>query len=222
MTAMKLARLWPTYVAQMHYDFPELNARLRELAYEIKAEANREGPFFFSRRKSNCFRDYRDPALGKLGQIVCEAVRGYIQQIYEDTTPYKLTIAGWPMIQPHGHHVPAHHHVGSHIAACYYVDVPPVVKDAPIAHSGALVLLDPRATNRDWEPAGRVKEMKYFIVDVTEGLLVLFPGYLIHTVNPWHGSGDRIMYAMNVNVLKDGVDEPAIDESELLASDAAG
>jgi hypothetical protein len=31
-----------------------------------------------------------------------------------------------------------------------------------------------------------------------EGLLILFPGWLSHSVEPWHGSSERISVAMNI------------------------
>jgi hypothetical protein len=33
-----------------------------------------------------------------------------------------------------------------------------------------------------------------------EGLMVLFPGWLSHSVEPWQGGGERISVAMNVRV----------------------
>jgi len=217
MNTMKLTALWPSVIAQRRYDLPGLHRRLRELAYEIKADTEKAGPFFFTRRKTNCFRDYSDPALTELGALVCGAIRDYLKHLYDDPAMLRLTISGWPMVQPYGQYVPAHHHIGSHLAVCYYVDVPPIESDPPMERSGALMLHDPRPSNRDWEPSGKNRELKYFMIDVAEGLLVIFPGYLMHSVHPWYGKGDRVMYAMNINLHKDGVDEPAIDEAELLA-----
>jgi hypothetical protein len=34
------------------------------------------------------------------------------------------------------------------------------------------------------------------------GLLILFPAWLSHSVEPWEGSGDRISVAMNIRAGK--------------------
>jgi hypothetical protein len=34
-----------------------------------------------------------------------------------------------------------------------------------------------------------------------DGLLVLFPGWLSHSVEPWQGSGERISVAMNIRAV---------------------
>lgn len=215
----RIWRAWPTVVWAQVYDRPELDRALVPLAHQIATDAARDGKYFFSRRKGNCFRDRQDDALRDLGRLAFAGVRDYLGRVYgaEEAAP-RLEIAGWPMVQPYGHAVPAHHHVGSHLTAIYYCAVPPVRADTPIPNSGHLILHDPRAANRDWEPRGTLaREFKYFEVAVETGLLVIFPGYVMHSVQPWFGAAPRVCYAMNIMVHRAYLEEPGMPEADFEA-----
>ena len=215
MTAPKIFQAWPTIIAAEAHHRPEMDEALSTLAHRIAADTARDGSYFFSRRKTNCFRDYTDPALRDLGRLAFRAIRSYLQDVYAEEKPPRLEISGWPMVQPYGHNVPAHHHIGSHLSAVYYCDVPRLRPDTPIQNSGALVLHDPRAVNRDWEPAGALaREFKYFEIPVKTGLLVIFPGYIMHSAQPWFGDAPRICYAMNFMAHRDALEEPPLAEHD--------
>lgn len=209
---------WPTVIWAQRFAQPELNHALVSLAHTITAETARDGSYFFERRKANCFRDYQDEALRDLGRLAFDNATRYLATVYEETAQPRLELSGWPMVQPYGHGVPAHHHIGSHLTGIYYCDVPAVRADAPIKNSGHLILHDPRAANRDWEPVGaRSREFKYFEVAVETGLLVIFPGYVMHSVQPWFGDAPRVCYAMNLMVHRPHLEEPGVTQAEFEA-----
>ncbi len=214
----QIFRAWPTTVwARLHHE-TDLDRELIRLAHRISADGGLDDAYFFARHKANCFREYDDPALLRLGRLAFAGVRDYLARVYgEEATP-RLEISGYPMVQPYGHGVPAHHHIGSHLTSVYYCDVPVVPTDVPIRNSGHLILHDPRAVNRDWEPVGAVsREFKYFEVAVETGLLLIFPGYVMHSVQPWFGERPRVCYAMNFMAHKSGIEEPGISQSDFEA-----
>ncbi|MBM3548928.1 MAG: hypothetical protein FJX54_18450, partial [Alphaproteobacteria bacterium] len=102
----RIWRAWPTVVWAQVYDRPELDRALVPLAHQIATDAARDGKYFFSRRKGNCFRDRQDDALCDLGRLAFAGIRDYLGRIYgaEEAAP-RLEIAGWPMVQPYGHAV---------------------------------------------------------------------------------------------------------------------
>jgi hypothetical protein len=214
----QIFRAWPTTVWARKFHRPDLNRALAPLAQRIVAETRMDGGYFFSRRKMNCFRDYADAALLELGRLAFAGIGEYLAEVYDEPSRPRLEISGWPMVQPYGHGIPAHHHIGSHLTAIYYCDVPPLPARAPIRNSGCLILHDPRAANRDWEPVGRAsREFKYFEIAVETGLLLIFPGYVTHSVQPWFGEAPRICFAMNVMVHRAHVEEPCISQDDFEA-----
>lgn len=214
----QIIRAWPTVIWANRLRLPELDRALVPLAHRIVADTARPGTYFFSRRKANCFRDYTEEALRDLGRLTFEAVERYLATIYCEADRPRLELSGWPVVQPYGHAVPAHHHIGAHLTAVYYCDVPPVRADSPIGNSGQLVLHDPRAANRDWEPAGTLsREFKYLEVAVETGLLLILPGYVMHSVQPWFGDRPRVCYAMNVMVHRPQFEEPPVTQSDFEA-----
>lgn len=74
----------------------------------------------------------------------------------------------WASVHPPGSHHPAHHHVNSAISGVLYIDVP--------AGSGDIVFEDPRGA---LPPFG-----KSLHLTPTAGDLILFPGYVMHRVEP--------------------------------------
>jgi len=68
-----------------------------------------------------------------------------------------------------------------------------------------LVLHDPRmpglrmhAPNLRFKDAGEELLVK---IAPSEGRMVLFPGWLSHSVEPWEGSGTRISVALNIRAV---------------------
>ncbi len=214
----QIFQAWPTTIWAQRFSLPDLDRGLVPLAHRIATDTGVDGAYFFNRRKSNCFRDYADASLLELGHLVFASIGDYLSRTYDDPSHPRLEISGWPMVQPYGHGVPAHHHIGSHLTAIYYCDVPRLPPEAPIRNSGTLILHDPRAVNRDWEPVGAVsREFKYFEVAVETGLLLIFPGYVMHSVQPWFGERPRICYAMNIMVHQPHLEEPGLTQDDFEA-----
>ena len=88
-----------------------------------------------------------------------------------------------------------HIHGGTYWSAVYYVR-------AGEGEGGQLVLHDPRMPAlRMHAPGLRFKDAGPDVrttIEPKSGLMVLFPAWLLHSVEPWQGDGHRISVAMNI------------------------
>lgn len=109
--------------------------------------------------------------------------------------PPRWTVEAWANVSESGAFNMPHVHGGTFWSAVYYVSVGK-------GEGGQLVLHDPRMPAlRMHAPgvrfAGAGPELKAEI-SPKAGLMVLFPGWLSHSVEPWEGSAERISIAMNI------------------------
>jgi uncharacterized protein (TIGR02466 family) len=88
-----------------------------------------------------------------------------------------------------------HIHGGCFWSAVYYVR-------AGDGEGGQLVLHDPRMPSlRMHAPGLRFKDAGPDVraeIQPKSGLIILFPAWLSHSVEPWQGEGHRISVAMNI------------------------
>jgi uncharacterized protein (TIGR02466 family) len=99
-----------------------------------------------------------------------------------------LSIKGWANVSRRGNY----HRI------VYYVSVGSDAADYPL--SGLLELLDPRPFTEMIPTPGDPFGQKLVIKPET-GMIVIFPSWMYHFVNPYHGEGERISVAFNVAVV---------------------
>jgi uncharacterized protein (TIGR02466 family) len=103
----------------------------------------------------------------------------------------------WANVSGSGNFNMPHIHGGSFWSCVYYVQLGE-------GTGGQLVLHDPRMPGlRMHAPGVRFKGIEPEVRAVIEpkpGLMVLFPAWLSHSVEPWEGNGNRISMAMNIRV----------------------
>ena len=110
----------------------------------------------------------------------------------------------WANVSTAGHFHQQHVHLGCVWAAVLYLD-DGYDGDANPALGGELVLTDPRMPAIRMnaphlglrESDGKPQQIE-FLVRPRTGLLVIFPGWLLHAVRPFRGSGTRISAAFNL------------------------
>ena len=114
-----------------------------------------------------------------------------------DLKKNELKISGmWTIINPYQASNARHIHSNNFISAAYYVKAP--------ENSGDIVFHDPRSANVIKTPIINIQNKlnsNTFNITPKEGLLVLFPSYLHHSVNMNKSSGDRIVISFNINLL---------------------
>ena len=102
----------------------------------------------------------------------------------------------WAIINERGASNERHHHGNSALSAAYYVSAP---KDC-----GNIVFYDPRPAPVFSHPLAKKPNILNATVNSitpNEGLLVLFPSYLDHSVNQNLSSDQRIVISFNVNLI---------------------
>lgn len=107
---------------------------------------------------------------------------------------YKYSVSAWANVSREGDYNVPHAHTTAW-AVVYYVSVPPGCKTASSA--GALELIDPRssATLIDLPAAAFAAR---HVIKPQDGLMVLFPGAIMHFVHPFRGAGERISIACDL------------------------
>lgn len=111
----------------------------------------------------------------------------------------------WANVNGPGHANQMHCHPGAIWSGVYYVDIGDDGSGGDVA--GELMLQDPRfPMNTMYMPdlllRGGDNEPQYsqFAVTPVNGRMVLFPSWLMHSVRPYKGQGERISVAFNLTV----------------------
>ena len=101
-------------------------------------------------------------------------------------------LLGWANVNKKGDWNSTHNHPNCHWSGCYYVQVP--------QPSGRIALLDPRpninmlSTGNDMIDLFQQAPQE---VDVTEGLIIIFPSWMQHMVTAHANQQERISIAFN-------------------------
>jgi len=172
----------------------KLNATLREMIANKRAEnpgvrlSNRGGW-----QSAHDFASWSGDEGRALIQRALELATAHTQRA--DRSPPRWAVDAWANVSgPGGFNMP-HVHGGTYWAVVYYVAVGQ-------GEGGQLVLHDPRMPGlRMHAPGLRFKGMGVDLraeIKPAEGLMLLFPGWLSHSVEPWEGTGERVSVAMNI------------------------
>tara|TARA_B100000575_G_C22984506_1_gene567906 strand:- start:147 stop:743 length:597 start_codon:yes stop_codon:yes gene_type:complete len=110
------------------------------------------------------------------------------------TQTVKIT-SMWAIINNGGASNDRHHHGNSTISAAYYVRAP--------KNCGDIVFYDPRPAPVYFHPHSKKANSLNCVVnsiEPEEGLLVLFPGYLDHSVNENFSNKERMVISFNLTL----------------------
>ena len=102
----------------------------------------------------------------------------------------------WAIINEKGASNERHHHDNSALSAAYYVRAP--------KNCGDIVFYDPRfAATYRYPKISKTNKLNSNIVSFQpkEGMLVLFPSYLQHSVNVNKTDEERIVISFNINLI---------------------
>ncbi len=102
----------------------------------------------------------------------------------------------WSIINKGGASNSKHHHGNSSISAAYYVRAP--------ENSGNIVFYDPRPAPIYFHPLSKKpNNLNAMVNSITpkEGVLVLFPSYLEHSVDKNLSDEERIVISFNINLI---------------------
>jgi len=141
-----------------------------------------------------------DPVVEEFREEMAEHVQAFLNHFRPEARKKKdrFRLRGWINVNREGDHNVLHCHPGCFLSATYYVKVPPEMT------GGEIVFRDPRG------PAVAMYETPEIELpwvgsgmgipfSPAAGLLLLFPSWLEHRVEPFEGLGERISIAFNAS-----------------------
>ena len=134
-------------------------------------------------------------------QLIESCVRSYVVHcaknhgFFSETHIFESMInSAWIVSQYENEYNPAHNHTGCDISAVIYLKCPDVKgrrnlesKKGKPDNDGDISFIHSAIGNRNFD----VFEKVVMTIQPTSGLLVMFPSYLLHTVYPFIGEGER-------------------------------
>lgn len=133
------------------------------------------------------------PEMAELTRCFHEATNGVVEFLELKAGPSEIT-GCWANISPSGISHRSHMHANNFLSGVYYVTVP--------SGGDKITFYDPRAQVHIMAPAARNingYNSEYVNLEVREGMLILFPAWLVHSV-PENAANDlRISIAFNTN-----------------------
>lgn len=135
---------------------------------------------------------YNSTRILELKNKIFESLDTVLSSYFTEQFPNKLCfLNGWVNAQQPGEDLALHSHGGAWLVSTYYVRVP--------KNSGDLLLVDPRG-GVDWDLTheGNTLGVKYRRITPTPGKLVIFPGYVMHSVETNKSNENRISVATNI------------------------
>jgi uncharacterized protein (TIGR02466 family) len=198
---LRIGEFFSTYVLRADYPLSTLYDRdLLALAYATRESdsSGREwskdqyGIGYTSYSSDLCVADHT--AVSILSSFVIEQAVEFARYLSIDLDIVTLRIARiWFNINPayayHGEHM----HADALFSGVYYVQTPP--------NSGRIVFRDPRLVTAFIRPPFRdqtTQNGESVAITPRPGLLVMFPGWLAHSVEQNRSSADRISIAFNI------------------------
>lgn len=180
--------------------WPEVNKTLRELvlAKEAADPGERHSNIGGWHSKPDLLL-WDDPVIATLKAWIVGAAKAVTQatSAAKGEVTGSLDLHAWANVSRHGAYNKIHTHPGHGWSGTYYVDLGEGDADDP--DSGLIEFVDPRVGADSIElpgaPFGRKVRIK-----PEPGMILLFPAWLPHYVNPFHGDGERISIAFNINV----------------------
>ena len=129
----------------------------------------------------------------RIGELVNTATSRFYE-LYGGKDPIRWRITTWANVSRRGHYNRGHVHPGCTWSGVYYVDAGDA--DSDDTDSGLLILQHPIVAATMTFFPGLTPD--YHAFRPVSGLMVVFPSYLGHEVQPYGGDRPRISVAFNI------------------------
>lgn len=184
-------------------DTAETNAALHALALEREKSSTSIGRSNVGGwHSAEDVFEWPGPAIAAFCGYVAEGVSEITQFSLDGKLdrPVDIDMDGgaWVNLCRDGGYNKIHNHPDCDWSGVYYVTLGTPAPDAP-PEAGKIEFLDPRMAATDIGVNG-ADALPKLVIDPQPGLLVIFPSWLYHYVNPFHGTGERISIAFNVKL----------------------
>lgn len=136
--------------------------------------------------------DYKTPCILALKDKILSSAKQNASEYFPKFFQFNPELTrGWVNRQHPGDTLALHDHGGTLMACSYYIKSP--------SNCGDLMLVDPRGgVNWEWLQEGSVSGIKYKRIKPREGMMVLFPAYVLHMVELNRSQNTRISLATNI------------------------
>jgi len=145
--------------------------------------------------------DWPEPEIAQLREIIQSAVTnmmGFVTQQQGFQT--QLGFSAWANVNRENDYNMMHIHPNNHWSGVYYVKTGDLAND-PAPRAGCIEFLDPRAGAGMFPHPADKWFGKAITLQPKEGLLLLFPSWLYHGVNPFKNSHERVSIAFNARIM---------------------
>ncbi|MEX2453910.1 MAG: TIGR02466 family protein [Rhodospirillaceae bacterium] len=194
-TPAELSNLFPTVLLRRQMpDAPRRNARLREIVLEHeKTDPGVRHSNVGGWHSSADLWDWPEPEMQELCGFVKQAARDLTATVAPIRPGDEIRVipygGAWANVLREGGYNKVHNHPGAVWSAVYYVADGEPYDNLP--GTGLFEFMDPRP--------GNIHGGKE-VIRPDAGLLMMFPSWLYHYVNPHHGKRERISIAFNMTV----------------------
>ena len=199
----EVASLFPTPLARFQLpNAAEINPALKKaiLGREARDRSEKRSNIGGWQSSDNLI-DWPEPEVAELVDSIRCAVLNMVSlvsrvQVFEAA----INIVAWANVNRSGAFNQVHTHPGNHWSGVYYV-VPGDYGEDEIEFPGQLQIHDPRERS-DMYLHPHAPYGNPFRIKPREGLMVLFPSWLSHSVNIFYSETTRISIAFNAQALK--------------------
>lgn len=199
LSTLKLQHLFTTPIVERVWaDVDQLNSDLREVILTKERESTGENRSNVGGWHSVGDFDQWGGAPGqelirRIGELVNTATSRFYE-LYGGKDPIRWRITTWANVSRRGHYNRGHVHPGCTWSGVYYVDAGDA--DSDDTDSGLLILQHPIVAATMTFFPGLTPD--YHAFRPVSGLMVVFPSYLGHEVQPYGGDRPRISVAFNI------------------------
>lgn len=193
--------LFSTWIYQCEHGPKHLNDRLEQLARRLMQDDRNA-----ARRTNHGGWHYAfdlflldDPVVAEFRDEMEQHVQAFLESFRpEGRRPkYRFRLEGWVNVNRAGDSNVLHCHPGCFLSATYYVKVPPGMRGGQIVfrdpRGPAVAMYETPGIDLPWVGSGTGIPFT-----PATGLLLVFPSWLEHRVEPFEGDGERISIAFNV------------------------
>lgn len=186
--------LFPTHLlVRQHSDLGDFNARLQQVVLQREQQAQSQGDFTDDLWKGQDLLTWDAPEIRTLEALFVDMIQAYLASL-NITQAGSFVLSAWANVRRDNSSHFWHAHPKHELVANYYVSVPePQPGDA--SSGGALVLMDPRHGASACVLGSR--QDYYHEIQPQPGLGVVFPGYMMHMVEPVRSPSPRISISCN-------------------------
>lgn len=206
--------LWPTPILVRRFDKAEdVNAELLRLFYgELQAKGGLKGTVYSS--SDDILQRYQSPALqalfGFISNAVFEAASAMNGPIWQQIGVRNLqmrVVGAWFQIQNRFGFHDIHNHGNCSWSGVYYVQLDPAERRQQHLVLGALNGITRFYAQHlnllggaHMDMGNAYMQQSTFDVTPEEGVLVVFPSWLLHKAMPYDGERDRVIISFNAQV----------------------